>query len=676
MTVPEVPSREEDHPYRMTISLNVLNHLGIGLYSNVPAVLSEVVANAWDADAENVSIDIDVEKSEIIVQDDGNGMSEADINHKYLNVGYRKRDEEPGKTEKNRDPMGRKGIGKLSVFSIAETVEVYSAKSGERHALRMNSDDIQEQIKDPTKPDIYYPKAIDTSPIDFAKGTKIILKDLKKGLVRTEEFLRRRLARRFSIVGVSDFEISLNGAPISAKDRGYYDKIEFLWHTGDREDLDEGFFQGSGSTVRLRKSIKNHFQVDDIVNKDKGWTAKGWIGTVDEQKNIDEDSNIIIVFARGKLIHEDVLGDLKEGGVYSKYLVGEIDADFMDVDDKDDIVTSDRQSVKEDDERYEDLKKFIQDILKKIQNQWTDLRNETGTERALQYPGVKAWYEKLQGDKKNYARKLFGKIESLKIPDMEAKKELYRSSLLAFERLALKDSLSTLDSLETPEDLDLLARLFGTVDEIESVHYYEIAKGRLEVVKQFEEALPQARERLLQQHIFDHLWLLDPSWERAASNHRIEQAVTKEFDDIDVKLSEEEKEGRIDIRYKTAAGKHIIIELKKYDRSVAATDLVVQVRKYRDALNKCLRTKFPNEPRVIESICILGKPPTPHDDDHAQENIELLKRVGSRYIIYDELIQNTLRSYEEYIERQKEVSELIAVIDELNENFQPASLTQ
>ena len=47
--------------YQMTLSLNVLNHLGLGLYSNIPAVLSEAVANAWDADAENVSIMIDKE---------------------------------------------------------------------------------------------------------------------------------------------------------------------------------------------------------------------------------------------------------------------------------------------------------------------------------------------------------------------------------------------------------------------------------------------------------------------------------------------------------------------------------------------------------------------------------------------------------------------------------------
>ena len=31
-------------PFKMTISLDVLRHLGIGLYSNIPAVLSELVA--------------------------------------------------------------------------------------------------------------------------------------------------------------------------------------------------------------------------------------------------------------------------------------------------------------------------------------------------------------------------------------------------------------------------------------------------------------------------------------------------------------------------------------------------------------------------------------------------------------------------------------------------------
>ena len=44
--------------YEMTIDLNVLNHLGINLYSSTPPVLSEVVANSYDADATRVDIKI------------------------------------------------------------------------------------------------------------------------------------------------------------------------------------------------------------------------------------------------------------------------------------------------------------------------------------------------------------------------------------------------------------------------------------------------------------------------------------------------------------------------------------------------------------------------------------------------------------------------------------------
>ena len=59
-----------DH-YRMTVDLNVLDHLGINLYSNIAAVLTEAVANAWDADAENVEIGIDPDGKFIEIKDGG-----------------------------------------------------------------------------------------------------------------------------------------------------------------------------------------------------------------------------------------------------------------------------------------------------------------------------------------------------------------------------------------------------------------------------------------------------------------------------------------------------------------------------------------------------------------------------------------------------------------------------
>ena len=63
---------QSDELYRMRLSLNVLNHLGINLYSNVAAVLSEIVANSWDADADKVSIT--VKSDQVLIEDDGEGM--------------------------------------------------------------------------------------------------------------------------------------------------------------------------------------------------------------------------------------------------------------------------------------------------------------------------------------------------------------------------------------------------------------------------------------------------------------------------------------------------------------------------------------------------------------------------------------------------------------------------
>lgn len=77
-----------DNKFIMSLSLNVLNHLGINLYSNIPAVLSEIVANSWDADATRV--DITISDDEIVIKDDGCGMSAEDINNKFLLLDIKK----------------------------------------------------------------------------------------------------------------------------------------------------------------------------------------------------------------------------------------------------------------------------------------------------------------------------------------------------------------------------------------------------------------------------------------------------------------------------------------------------------------------------------------------------------------------------------------------------------
>jgi hypothetical protein len=115
------------------------------------------------------------------------------------------------------------------------------------------------------------------------------------------------------------------------------------------------------------------------------------------------------------------------------------------------------------------------------------------------------------------------------------------------------------------------------------------------------------QEKVIQEYLFEYLWLLHPSWERPTTSTHMEKTVTKDL--RKVKLTKEETAGRIDIRYATAAGKHIVVELKKADVIVDVFTLGRQLSKYREAMLKTLREQFSIENPEVELIAVLGKRP-------------------------------------------------------------------
>ena len=74
----------DDGKLELSFDPNTIQHLGVSLYSQLPSVLSELVSNSWDADAENVSIEFydDGLNKSIVYQDDGHGMSYDELNYK------------------------------------------------------------------------------------------------------------------------------------------------------------------------------------------------------------------------------------------------------------------------------------------------------------------------------------------------------------------------------------------------------------------------------------------------------------------------------------------------------------------------------------------------------------------------------------------------------------------
>ena len=654
--------------YKMSISLNVLKHLGISLYSSIPAVLSEIVANSWDADASEVEISFHRDDDSIEIYDNGHGMNLDDINGKYLNVGYSKRKNESPETQIfHRPPMGRKGIGKLSVFAIANVVEVYSAKEGDRNALKMDAKEIERLIGEEESGESYTPEELDVGAIDFEEGTRIVLKELKINVTAaTFKFLRQRVSRRFSIISKSNsFAVSIDGKPITPADRGYYKDVQFMWYFGEESKSYADLVGEDVKSARLDNVVNVYSQAGVQVEH----KIKGWLGTVELPSQLNDETNGIVVYAKGKLIDDNILSEMDDSRLFTEYLVGEVDADFMDLDELDDIITSNRQSVKKDDPRYVALAMRLKDSLKIIGNKWTELRNENSLNEATKDKNVAEWYDSLKVGQQKYAKQMFGKIETMGLPNNEARREVYKANILAFERLSLTHQLDLLDKI-TDRDTNTLLELFGTVDELEAFYYYEIVKGRLDVLKKFQDIVgANAKERVLQDYLFDHLWLLDSSWERAAVNPLKEQAVRTECKEIDRILKEERQSGRLDIRYQTLGGKHVIIELKRYNRRVTLIELTDQVTRYYNALERCLRARFPNNAsnKFIEVICILGKPPSGgRDADHIAD---LLSTSNARFITYDELITQAQFRYREYFDAQDRVGKLSKLLDRIYTEF-------
>ena len=177
-----------------------------------------------------------------------------------------------------------------------------------------------------------------------------------------------------------------------------------------------------------------------------------------------------------------------------------------------------------------------------------------------------------------------------------------------------------------------------------------------------------ALEKVIQRYIFDHLWLLDPAWERVEASEHMETRVERMFDTVDARLTDEERQGRLDIQYRKTAGKHVIVELKRPDIRVSVHVLAAQINKYRSAMEKMLEDMgLGNEP--IEIVCLLGRPPTEWETVvRGREIVEgTLRVLQARYVNYEELLQNASQAYSDYLKQRRSVDRLSEIIREIDE---------
>lgn len=115
----------------------LLQLLGDQLIGNSRLAVFELVKNAYDADADLVTVsinDLDTDNANILVEDDGDGMSLETIENIWLVPGddHREKQKQSGKrTHKGRLPLGEKGLGRFAAHKLGDKIDIVTRASGE-----------------------------------------------------------------------------------------------------------------------------------------------------------------------------------------------------------------------------------------------------------------------------------------------------------------------------------------------------------------------------------------------------------------------------------------------------------------------------------------------------------------------------------------------------------------
>jgi hypothetical protein len=168
----------------------------------------------------------------------------------------------------------------------------------------------------------------------------------------------------------------------------------------------------------------------------------GWIGTAKRPTDLtsDEDAGSlknIIVLARKRPIQEGIIEKLDFSRLFGNYVTGQIEADFLDLDgDYEDIATSDRQRLIEDDPRVLALQSFLRDRFLEASDRWTEERPKKKAQSALErYPKLQEWVDGLPDYMRMPAEKMIGTVAGLEFDgthDEQQKQrvDLFRSGIL------------------------------------------------------------------------------------------------------------------------------------------------------------------------------------------------------------------------------------------------------
>lgn len=576
-------------PLELKFSHNVIEHLGLRLYQNKPTnVIAELLSNSWDADAENVEILIyqgneDAAINTIAIMDDGHGMDYETLRTQYLIIGKHKRSKQDmtaTSPNKLRKFMGRKGIGKLAPFGIANKITVitrHDDPSGSlvnwfeldlSKLLPSSEQPIGDALEHSYEPIVTaqdcpvndIPESDSFNPIlkSFINmsnrkksGTLILLQDLKLKRQISIKQLKEGLGRRFTITLLrTDFTIKVDNAVLCEK---------------EALPIFELRIPSSGVTT------------DTIHIAGKEREIKHWVGFVDITKSEwPQDQAGVGVYAHGKIAQDrPYFFGIKGREIFTRYIYGVIEADWID-EFPEDVVSTDRTTVDWEHTELEELKKFGHNLTNQWINTYKKHSQETRKERLVQKMNS---LPDIPNISKGEQQAIINMISGIG-PQID-KDEVFQEKIISTitsawihrpARQLIKDLWDNIDSSLSNEEL--IIDTIGKLNDFlvpESLSVAVTVSQRIYALSKLYQLKLTGNENQMQYLIEEFPWILSPNLTQLTANEAMTTMIKKAANDGLIatgrNLSEElKKDGNLKPDFSLLSNanetKIIIVELK------------------------------------------------------------------------------------------------------------------
>lgn len=621
----------------LKIQPKVIDHLGIKMYQKPVDVISEYIANAWDADAEEVFIDI--VENKITVKDKGVGMTFEECQEYYLQVG-RNRRESTGMDEtsnKNRPVLGRKGIGKFAGFGVAKTiiVDTISCQTGEKTVFKMDIEailefDKQNEDKKPIEVIEY------CNPDESRKansGTIITLEEMSFSFNdEIIENFKKELSRRFLLTQFyDDFKIYINGEVLP---HNFQDEMEFVFP----RDLTKN--------ERSKFSHVSSFDEMGWANESfENFEIKWRVGFYEETIKTEELRGVSI-YVKGKLAQKPFFFDLT-GGISAQnsleYMSGQIQMDFIDIGEND-LISTERQRINLQTELGKKIKSWGVEKIKTWGSIWKIRRSERRLAQINdKISGFRERLDDLPKTERQTVETVLKKIATFERLGQNRFKEWCNDILTSWEKGRLRNIITELSEREELDEIEFI-EILSEADVLTALNIAESIKTKIVAIGELKERVDSRElENKVRDYIYSHPWIIHPKWE----TYKKERSVQGLIDEIaNQELKADVFNGRVDLVLSSGQDL-LLIEFMRPGLSLDR-DHLDRINYYVMGVRRALGKQTGLQFKHVDSAYVIAD--TKSQSEDVTERIKQLEDEKVYVLTWNSLVNQAVKQWEEYLE--------------------------